>query len=370
MFCFFIAQDESDTESVASSSIHVESDQQTTTGEILDDPDVDVPIITDVSQCKGNTIINNDDKYRLIKDRRPPASFTFPTKDYPDKKKKSGVRKRSCQHKWFSQFDFISYSTKENGLYCLACLLFAVENTTSGRAKLLIEKPYKNWKDSIADLKKHSVCDYHMTSATKMKYFVSTTENDAGRIDLLMNNKKREQIVKNREILKSILRCIEFCGRHGIALRGHEEDREGYAGNFKGLLQLCIDSGDAMLSEHVKACAKNATYSSKTSQNDFLNCIKEFIQQKIITEIRAQPHGPLFGIQADEVTDVSNREQLGLVLRYLVNDQPVERLVEFLECENTTGEALSDQILTRIDKIGLNMNQCRSQSYDGAGNMA
>ena len=41
--------------------------------------------------------------------------------------------------------------------------------------------------------------------------------------------------------------------------------------------------------------------------------LKEYIQDVIISEIRSQKIGPKFGIQADEVTDISNSGQLGLV---------------------------------------------------------
>ena len=44
------------------------------------------------------------------------------------------------------------------------------------------------------------------------------------------------------------------------------------------------------------------------------------------------------------MTDISTHKQLGLVLRYLKNGQPIERLIEYIECESITGEALCDDI--------------------------
>ena len=46
-----------------------------------------------------------------------------------------------------------------------------------------------------------------------------------------------------------------------------------------------------------------------------LECIRQYIQDQIIDEIKAQSIGPKFNIQADEVTDMSNKEQMGLILR-------------------------------------------------------
>ena len=110
---------------------------------------------------------------------------------------------------------------------------------------------------------------------------------------------------------------------------------------------------------------------SKTAQNDLLECIGEFIQGIIVEEIKQQKKpGPLFGIQADEVTDISNKEQMGVVLRYIKDDKPVERLVKFNEVPNTTGESLAECIMKCVENLGLKMSNCHAQSYDGAANMA
>ncbi|XP_068704128.1 52 kDa repressor of the inhibitor of the protein kinase-like [Montipora foliosa] len=179
----------------------------------------------------------------------------------------------------------------------------------------------------------------------------------------MLDKKAKEQLERNREVLRSILRCLAFCGGQGIALRGHRDDdtstdADTSLGNLKSLLSLCCQSGDHVLKQHLETCAKNAKYTSKTAQNDLLLCIKRYTQGKIIDKVKVQPHGPLFGVQADEVTDVSNKEQLGVVLRYLQNDKPVERLIDFIECKEVTGEALARQIVPKIDQVGLDMKNC------------
>ena len=39
-------------------------------------------------------------------------------------------------------------------------------------------------------------------------------------------------------------------------------------------------------------------------------------------------------------------------------------------CENITGEALAKELVEKVEQVCLNMEECRSQSYDGAGTMA
>ena len=48
--------------------------------------------------------------------------------------------------------------------------------------------------------------------------------------------------------------------------------------------------------------------------------------------------GPLYGIMVDEVTDTSNKEQLGLVLRYTIGNNVVERFYKYVDCKSITGE--------------------------------
>jgi hypothetical protein len=78
-------------------------------------------------------------------------------------------------------------------------------------------------------------------------------------------------------------------------------------------------------------------------------------------------------VVADEVADCSNKEQLGIVLRYVnpFDNFIREDLVTFVECDTgVTGKAIADNLLNFITSSGLDPNMLCGQSYDGAGNMA
>ena len=111
-------------------------------------------------------------------------------------------------------------------------------------------------------------------------------------------------------------------------------------------------------------------YTSKTTQNDLLGCIKEFIQRKIYEEVASQPCGPLFGIQIDEVTNSANIEELGIILQYLFEGKPRESLFEYIDCDRATGEELCNSIFNILEKSPFNIKDCRSQTIDGAANMS
>ena len=69
---------------------------------------------------------------------------------------------------------------------------------------------------------------------------------------------------------------------------------------------------------------------------------------------------------------MSNKEQLPVVLRYVDENGTVqERNRKFLHCETgLSGQALSTLIMEGIRNLGLDMECCRGQGYDGAGNMS
>ena len=282
---------------------------------------------------------------------------------------------RQCKREWLEKFPEIAYSKKNDGLYCLACVLFPTPGQ-SQRGNAFIDRPYQNWKDAIEDLTRHCHLHYHLKSNAKLNAFLQTYQDPVSRIDQRLSTKTSEQVEKNRRFLMSVMRCIEYCGRQGISLRGHRDDEgstNSNQGNFRALLDLRVSSGDEDLKSHLETCAKNARYISKTSQNELIVCMKEYIQEQIINDIQNQSSefgSSFYAVEADEVRDVSNVEQLGIVVRYVKENTPVEVLLEFEQCEETTGAAICQKLVTCLNKLDLDPQNCRAQTYDGAGNMA
>ena len=70
------------------------------------------------------------------------------------------------------------------------------------------------------------------------------------------------------------------------------------------------------------------------------------------------------------MTDFANREQLGILIRYVYQQKSVERLIEYVKCDNITGQAITNPIIELLKSTGIDISYYRSQTYDGAGNMA
>ena len=94
---------------------------------------------------------------------------------------------------------------------------------------------------------------------------------------------------------------VKFCGVFELALRGRDES-EGSSnpGIFRGLVQL-IASLDEVFEEHLKT-ATVFKGTSKTVQNELLDCMAAVIRARIKEEVKS---ASFVAIQADETTDVS-----------------------------------------------------------------
>ena len=99
---------------------------------------------------------------------------------------------------------------------------------------------------------------------------------------------------------------------------------------------------------------KNAQYRSPKIQNDLI-AMGKWIKQKLTQEIKA---AKFFTVCADEGTDVANKEQLPLIIRFV--DQSGMIREEFLEsvlCDTgTSGQALADKIKFTLEKLTLDLN--------------
>ncbi|XP_070676226.1 uncharacterized protein [Malus domestica] len=77
-----------------------------------------------------------------------------------------------------------------------------------------------------------------------------------------------------------------------------------------------------------------------------------------------------FSIMVDEARDVSMKEQMAMVLRYVDdNGHVIERFVGIQHVTNTTSSSLKDAIDTLFSRNGLSISKLRGQSYDSASNM-
>jgi hypothetical protein len=80
-----------------------------------------------------------------------------------------------------------------------------------------------------------------------------------------------------------------------------------------------------------------------------------------------------FSVILDCTPDVSHKEQVSLIVCFVdvshCDIKVVEHLIQCFIIEDTTGKGLSGLLLAAIEKLGLNIDDCRGQGYDNGANI-
>ena len=160
---------------------------------------------------------------------------------------------------------------------------------------------------------------------------------------------------ENQKCLIKIIEAIQLLGRQGLAMLGDESDKNS---NFMKLLKL--RSNKEWLEK------KTAKYTYHDIQNELLKLLAHLILRDLTDEMRDS----LYATICDEYTDISNKEQLTLCLRWVDEIFNIhEDLLGFYELENIKSDTIVSAISDVLLRTQISLDNCRGQCYDGARNM-
>src|SRR6218665_4085355 len=111
----------------------------------------------------------------------------------------------------------------------------------------------------------------------------------------------------------------------------------------------------------------NAKYTHHSIQEVLIQIMADLILRQVKDEIMVQQH---FGIICDETKDMSKKEQISLVVRYLHKGSIHEEFLGFTYAERLDAESLCNYILEKLKTGGIDIKNCVGQSYDGASVMS
>ena len=93
----------------------------------------------------------------------------------------------------------------------------------------------------------------------------------------------------------------------------------------------------------------------------------DILLKTIMGELKASK---FYSVSVDSTPDVTHSDQLAFIVRYVQPHGPVERFLGFLPTIGHTGQNIADMILSFLEKHGIDIKNCRGQSYDNASNMS
>ncbi|XP_022883750.1 zinc finger MYM-type protein 1-like [Olea europaea var. sylvestris] len=151
------------------------------------------------------------------------------------------------------------------------------------------------------------------------------------------------------------------------SFRGHNESEDSSnPGNFLVQLQFLATHNEVINAVTLGNAPHNCKLTSPDVQKDIVNaCAIETINV-IIKDVGDS----LFSILVDESCDVSMKEQMTIVLRYVDNSGHVnERFIGIEHVTSTTTLSLKAAIDKVFSRYNLSMSRLSRQGYDGASNM-
>lgn len=257
----------------------------------------------------------------------------------------------------YQKCEWLCGCDEKNALFCFPCLVLGGDSSwTKSGVTDLRHLPQK--------IMKHEQSAKHMNNMIDLSLLGKV--NIAAQIDTaykLSVAKHNEQVRKNRDVLSKIINCVKFCEKFELLLRGHDETMSSKnPGVFRGLVDFACGL-DSSLDAHLK----NATVfkgTSKSIQNELLESMLEICKNKIKEEVK---NAEYLAVMCDETTDIYDKTQMVIVLRYELQGKPVERFWGFFNPINQTAEALSSVLFKELQiLIGDCPHKLIAQTYDGA----
>ncbi|CAN1249544.1 Zinc finger MYM-type protein 1, partial [Linum perenne] len=194
---------------------------------------------------------------------------------------------------WFDAYHWLEYSTAKDAAYCLHCYLFKQEG----------------------------------------------------------NNDQSKKDYRTR--LEASIECITWLIRNGCPLRGHDESMESNnRGLFLELLKFYSRGREHIESVVMQNAPKNLQMTYPDIQKDIVHALAAETTKLVVKDIGDN----VFYILVDKARDVSIKEQMAMVLRYV--DKTGSVVERFL-----------NEIESMLLKHGLSFKKIRGQGYDGASNM-
>ncbi|PIN17272.1 hypothetical protein CDL12_10074 [Handroanthus impetiginosus] len=224
--------------------------------------------------------------------------------------RKFGNTMRRFNPEWFIEFEnWLEYSILKYAIYCLCCYFMRTESGEQGSEDAFIVGGFTNWK------------------------------------------KKKERL-----------------GVHigGLAFQGHDKSNNSTnQGNFFELLKfLCVHN------ETIDRACKNACKNVKLISHDIQKDVVCAAANETTCSIINDLGNDLFAILVDESRNISVKEQMAIILRYVdKKGEVIERFLSLVHVSDTFAAPLKIALDSLFAKYGLSFSRIRGQGYDGASNM-
>ncbi|XP_016566646.1 zinc finger MYM-type protein 1-like [Capsicum annuum] len=270
-------------------------------------------------------------RYYIQKGTCQPKDHNFSKTQFGKKK----ITMRKFHPGWFKgpYSKWLEYSISKNAAYCLCCYLFKNEHKVRGNMMdiAFTQNEFMGWNKALERFGTHigEVNSIH----NKCFNIMIDLMNQSQSIRTFFYKHSEKEKNESRRRLSASIDVARFLLRLGLSFRGHDESV------------------------------------SSTNRDIFLELLRWYgnINEDVIME---DLDGDYFEILVDESKDISHKEQMTLVLRYVdKKGEVIERFIGVVHVSDASARSLKKSIYSFLLDHSPSLSQIRGQGYDGASNM-
>ena len=260
---------------------------------------------------------------------------------------------RSFQKKWYRDHPWITLCSTNNKAYCHTCRAMAGTLSLSKHTEpAFTGDGFCSWKRATQRFRQHENSAGHKQASFQLARAAAPAIDSQ-----LSDQHARAQAARRGTFLKQ-LSTIRLLLRQGLAIRGHTECES----NFHQLLTLRCEDDNGL-----RTWLQQNKYMSPEIVNECILLMSNCVVRNILNKIH---DAKFFAILADETSDVQNKEQLAICIRWVDDQLDIhEDFIGLVHVEQTDAKSLYLAIKDVLIRCSLPLSHCRGQGYDGAANM-
>ena len=260
-----------------------------------------------------------------------------------------GTGRRKYSKKWEKEFSWLEYDEDCEGAFCKLCRTFGKSlQRTRG---VWVTKPFSNWKKAIEKMKAHEKSDVHIHASQAALAAEGALRE--GSILQQLQNVERQERLKNRAAIKSLIHCTHFLVCQHIP----------HTTNFDKLVDLVVSCGGKDLKLFLENAGKNATYTSHIAVVEFLQALGTWVEESTLKRLQRASY---YSIMADECTDITTVEELSVFCRWEEDGLPVEHFLEIVHLQKANAESIHSALIECLKQKNLQVKRIVGMGFDGA----